>query len=84
MEAPVKFGDSSPNGSRVIQQRSRQIRHFRPFFKRTVGARGTGEIQDRPIRCPVHGFLLAPYGLFLTVLPLDEAIASRAVFVVFA
>ena len=32
----------------------------------------------------IRGFLLAPqsYGLSLTVLPLDEAIASRAVFVI--
>jgi len=29
---PVKFGDSSSNGSRDIQQRSRPIGHFRQFF----------------------------------------------------
>ena len=31
MNVPVKFGDSSSNGSRDIQQRSRRMRHFRPF-----------------------------------------------------
>ena len=30
--APVKCGDSSSNGSRNIQQRSRRIWHFRPFL----------------------------------------------------
>ena len=29
---PVKFADSSSNGSRDIQQQRRRIRHFRPFF----------------------------------------------------
>ena len=29
---PVKFGDSSSNGSRDIQQRNRRIWHFRPFL----------------------------------------------------
>ena len=29
---PVKFGDTSSNGSRDIQQRSSQMQHFWPFF----------------------------------------------------
>ena len=33
MGVPVKFGDSIPNGSRDIQQRSRRMRHFRPLFE---------------------------------------------------
>ena len=32
LNAPVKFGDSSSDDSREIQQRSRRIRHFRPFL----------------------------------------------------
>ena len=32
MAVPVKVGDSSSNGSRDIQQRSRRKRHFRPFL----------------------------------------------------
>ena len=28
----MKFGDSSSNGTRDIQQRSRRMRHFRPFL----------------------------------------------------
>ena len=34
----VKFGDSSPNGSRDIQQRSRRMLHFRLFFKTSITA----------------------------------------------
>ena len=33
MDVPVKLGDSGSNGSRDIQQRSRQMRHFRPCFE---------------------------------------------------
>ena len=32
VDVPVKFGDSSSNGSRDIQQRSRPMRQFRPFL----------------------------------------------------
>ena len=32
LDIHVKCGDSSSNGSRDIQQRSRRIRYFRPFF----------------------------------------------------
>ena len=32
MDMPVKFDDSSSNGSRDMQQRIRQMRHFRLFF----------------------------------------------------
>ena len=32
MNVPVKFGDSSSNGSIVIQQQSRRMWHFRPFL----------------------------------------------------
>ena len=32
MDVAVKFGDSIPNGSRDIQQRSHRMVHFRPFF----------------------------------------------------
>ena len=35
MDVPVKFGDSSSNGSRDIQQRSGRMRHFRPFLSKT-------------------------------------------------
>ena len=31
MDVPVKVGDSSSHGSRAIQQRSRRMRHVRPF-----------------------------------------------------
>ena len=32
LDVPVKFGDSTSNGSQDISQRNRRIRHFRPFF----------------------------------------------------
>ena len=33
VDVPVKLGDSSSNGSRAMQQRSRPMRHFWPFFE---------------------------------------------------
>ena len=33
MDMSVKFGDYNSNCSREIKQRSRRVRHFRPFLK---------------------------------------------------
>ena len=50
LNVPVKFGDYSSNGSRDIQQRSRRMRRFWPFFLTSIIANRKSSVTSYPVR----------------------------------
>ena len=56
MDVPVKFGESSSNGSGDMQQRSRRMRHFRFFLNFDT-------CQPEVVRDVIHGMVDQDVGM---------------------